>query len=107
MAINSVYPNKRIIMVNGDGVVTRGVLLDIPRLRNVVWLDAGEAVNEVLAELNRDLIVPWLTRGGRFPERPARARVRGVGGRRTGAARRRARVQGRPPSRGRGYAPSV
>ena len=27
-----------------DGVVTRGVLLDLPRLRGAPWLDAGEAV---------------------------------------------------------------
>jgi kynurenine formamidase len=32
------------IMVGGDGVVGRGVLLDIPRLRGVAWLEPGEAI---------------------------------------------------------------
>jgi len=32
------------VMAAKDGIVSRGVLLDIPRLRDVDWLEPGEAV---------------------------------------------------------------
>jgi kynurenine formamidase len=39
------------VTVYGDGLVGRGVLLDIPRLRGCKWLEPGEAVSR--AELER------------------------------------------------------
>ncbi len=32
------------ILAAGDGIVGRGVLLDVPRLRGVAWLEPGEAI---------------------------------------------------------------
>jgi hypothetical protein len=43
-----------------DGLVGRGVLLDIPRLRGASWLEPGEHVlrEELMATIARDL-APW------------------------------------------------
>src|SRR5258706_2542370 len=38
------------IMAARDGIVSRGVLLDIPRLRGVPWLEPGEAVERAELE---------------------------------------------------------
>jgi kynurenine formamidase len=43
-AVTSRGPSLQDITAYADGIVGRGVLLDIPRLRGVKWLEPGEAV---------------------------------------------------------------
>jgi kynurenine formamidase len=42
--VRSVGAARNSVMVAADGIVGRGVLLDVPRLRGVAWLEPGEAV---------------------------------------------------------------
>jgi kynurenine formamidase len=42
--VKSIGALRNSIMAAGDGIVGRGVLLDIPRLRGVPWLEPGEAI---------------------------------------------------------------
>jgi hypothetical protein len=35
---------KNSIEVLKDGIITRGVLIDIPKLKNIEWLEPGEGV---------------------------------------------------------------
>ena len=42
--VSSYGPSTMDITAYANGIVTRGVLLDIPRLRGVKWLEPGEAV---------------------------------------------------------------
>jgi kynurenine formamidase len=43
-AVSSVGASMQSMEVAKDGIVGRGVLLDIPRLRNTAWVEPGEAV---------------------------------------------------------------
>jgi kynurenine formamidase len=52
--VTSKGPSMMDITAYANGIVTRGVLLDIPRLRGVKWLEPGEAVTaEELAEAEK------------------------------------------------------
>jgi kynurenine formamidase len=42
--VKSIGALRNSIMAAGDGIVGRGVLLDVPRLRGVRWLELGEAI---------------------------------------------------------------
>jgi kynurenine formamidase len=44
-AVSSVGATVQSVDVAKDGIVTRGVLLDIPRLRGVKWLEPGEKIH--------------------------------------------------------------
>jgi kynurenine formamidase len=44
-AVNSLGASRQSIDVAGHGIVSRGVLLDFPRLRGVPWLEPGEAIS--------------------------------------------------------------
>jgi hypothetical protein len=45
------------ITAYAHGIVGRGVLLDIPRLRGVKWLEPGEAVTGENSRLRKELRV--------------------------------------------------
>jgi hypothetical protein len=51
---------SRGIEARKDGLVGRGVLLDIPRLRGASWLEPGEHMlgEELMATIARD-VAPW------------------------------------------------
>jgi kynurenine formamidase len=42
--VKSIGAMRNSIMVAGEGIVSRGVLLDLPRLRGVPWLPGGERI---------------------------------------------------------------
>jgi kynurenine formamidase len=44
-AVNSLGASRQSIDVAGNGIVSRGVLLDFPRLRDANWLEPGEAIS--------------------------------------------------------------
>ena len=82
----------------GNGLVGRGVLLDIPRFRGVKWLEPGEAVTRAELEACEAAQGVRARRGRhlRVPDRPssAPARARCLGQRPSAG-----RGQGRPPRR--------
>jgi kynurenine formamidase len=54
------------ITVYAQGIVGRGVLLDIPRLRDVKWLEPGEAVTRKELEACEQAQGVWLQKGDIF-----------------------------------------
>ena len=52
--VKSTGARKNSIMVGKDGITSRGVLLDIPRLRGVDWLELGTAIEPAELEAAED-----------------------------------------------------
>jgi kynurenine formamidase len=76
--VKSIGAMRNSIMVAGEGIVSRGVLLDIPRLRGVPWLAGGERITpdelaaaEAAAGLRVEAGDILLVAGGRDARREA------------------------------------